>query len=98
MGKIDWNEDERRRRRGNLKLEFDIEAISGPNTPDGKSVRGVLGGTAECVVGGGKTMASPKTKISTTFKKISPDDRMALNILDGASPSKTKRFRPKTRR
>lgn len=51
------------------------------------------GGTSAC-----KSIASPKTKISTTFKKISPDDRTALNILDGASPSKTKRFRPKTRR
>lgn len=81
-GKIDWNEEERRCRKDNMKLDFDIEPKD--------SVRG----GARMV----RSMASPKTKISTTFKKISPDDRTALDILDGASPSKTKRFRPKTRR
>ena len=74
LGRLDWNEEERRRRRNTLKLELEAGEANG------------------------KSIASPKTKISTTFKKISPDDRTALNILDGASPSKTKRFRPKTRR
>lgn len=79
-----------------MKLEFDIDSVSGAATPSGPSAAAAVGGGGGG--GNGKSMASPKTKISTTFKKISPDDRTALNILDGASPSKTKRFRPKTRR
>lgn len=45
-----------------------------------------------------KSLTSPIKKPTTTFKQISPDDRNALNVLDGASPNKGKRFRPKGRR
>lgn len=46
-----------------------------------------------------KCLTSPiKKPLNATFKQISPDDRTALNILDGTSPNKTKRLRPKTRR
>lgn len=46
----------------------------------------------------GKSLTSPVTKPSIAFKKISPEDRVALNILDGTSPNKGRRFRPKTKR
>lgn len=45
-----------------------------------------------------KSLTSPTKKPSPAFKQISPDDRTALNILDGTNPNKTKRIRPKTRR
>lgn len=45
-----------------------------------------------------KSLTSPSKKTSPAFKQISPDDRAALNTLDGTNPSKTKRVRPKTRR
>lgn len=45
-----------------------------------------------------KCLTSPVKKPGTSFKQISPDDRTALNILDGTSPNKAKRLRPKTRR
>lgn len=45
-----------------------------------------------------KSLTSPITKSTATFKQISPDDRTAMNILDGTSPNKAKRLRPKTRR
>lgn len=46
-----------------------------------------------------KCLTSPiKKQTTSTFKQISPDDRTALNILDGTSPNKSKRLRPKTRR
>ncbi|XP_055684910.1 uncharacterized protein LOC129791033 isoform X2 [Lutzomyia longipalpis] len=70
----DWNDEERRRKKGTMKLDFDKDAA------------------AE------KTYTSPHAKSGAVFKQISPDDRTALNILDGTSPSKAKRFRPKTRR
>ena len=70
----DWSEDERRRKKGNFKLEFD--SGSKPAAVATPLVRPLVSG----------------------IKKISPDDKVALNILDGASPSKQKRFRPKTRR
>lgn len=70
----DWSEDERRRKKGNFKLEFDTG--SKPAAATTPLVRPIVSG----------------------LKKISPDDKVALNILDGASPSKQKRFRPKTRR
>lgn len=44
-----------------------------------------------------KSLTSP-TKKPICFKRISPDDRNALHILDGTSAAKTKRIRPKTRR
>lgn len=44
-----------------------------------------------------KSLTSP-TKKPICFKRISPDDRTALHILDGTSQAKTKRIRPKTRR
>lgn len=44
-----------------------------------------------------KSIASP-TKKPICFKRISPDDRAALHVLDGTSTTKTKRIRPKTRR
>lgn len=44
------------------------------------------------------SLTSPLIRQSGVAKKISPDDKAALNILDGASPSKQKRFRPKTRK
>uniref|UniRef100_A0A1B0EY92 Uncharacterized protein n=1 Tax=Phlebotomus papatasi TaxID=29031 RepID=A0A1B0EY92_PHLPP len=70
----DWNDEERRRKKGAMKLEFEKES------------------PAE------KTFTSPHSKPGSAFKQISPDDRTALNILDGTSPSKAKRLRPKTRR
>ncbi|GAB0091358.1 uncharacterized protein DMENIID0001_061920 [Sergentomyia squamirostris] len=72
----DWNEDERRRKKGALKLEFEKD------------------------IPVEKSFTSPHGKPSSAFKQISPDDRTALNILDGTSPSKgpVKRLRPKTRR
>lgn len=42
------------------------------------------------------TMTTPKA--IPAFKQISPDDRIALNTLDGANACKSKRIRPKTRR
>lgn len=47
-----------------------------------------------------KALTSPLLRQpSPGFKKISPDDKSALNVLDGTSPSKQyKRFRPKTRK
>lgn len=45
-----------------------------------------------------KSLTSPITKSAASFKQISPDDRTAMNILDGTSPNKAKRLRPKTRR
>lgn len=44
-----------------------------------------------------KSLTSP-TKKPICFKRISPDDRTALHILDGTSQAKSKRIRPKTRR
>lgn len=70
----DWNEEERRRRRSNMKLDIERENL--------------------------RALTSPIKKPSPgTFKQISPEDRTAMNILDGASPNKAgKRFRPKVRR
>ncbi len=69
----DWSEEERRRKKGNFKLEFDKEVKT--------------------------TIISPNLRQTTpAIKKLSPEDKTALNILDGASPTKTKRFRPKTRK
>uniref|UniRef100_A0A182F5V9 Uncharacterized protein n=1 Tax=Anopheles albimanus TaxID=7167 RepID=A0A182F5V9_ANOAL len=47
-----------------------------------------------------KTYTTPMLRQpSPGFKKLSPEDKSALNVLDGASPSgKAKRFRPKTRK
>lgn len=45
-----------------------------------------------------KSLTSPSKNPIPVFKQISPDDRAAMNILDGANPSKGKRIRPKTRR
>lgn len=54
-----------------------------------------------------KSLTSPTTTTTTAiatpkpvaaFKQISPDDRVALNTLDGANATKSKRIRPKTRR
>ncbi|XP_062705676.1 uncharacterized protein LOC109409200 isoform X4 [Aedes albopictus] len=46
-----------------------------------------------------KTYTTPMRQPSPGFKKLSPEDKGALNVLDGASPSsKQKRFRPKTRK
>ncbi|CRK87140.1 CLUMA_CG000949, isoform A [Clunio marinus] len=70
----DWSEDERIRKKGNFKLEFDKDAAKAQSM-------------------------SPFTRPSTTTKKVSPDDKALMNILDGTSPSKQhKRFRPKTRK
>lgn len=47
------------------------------------------------------TMSTSTTTATTptaAYKQISPDDRVAMNVLDGTSPNKAKRFRPKTRR
>lgn len=70
----DWSEDERRRKKGNFKLEFEKDSIK-------------------------PSLTSPLLRQTGVAKKISPDDKTALNILDGASPSKQqKRFRQKTRK
>lgn len=69
----DWSEDERRRKKGNFKLEFEKDLLK-------------------------SSLTTPLVRPSGVAKKISPDDKTALNILDGASPSKQKRFRPKTRK
>jgi hypothetical protein len=70
----DWSEDERRRKKGNFKLEIEKDSIK-------------------------TSLASPLVRASGVAKKISPDDKAALNVLDGTSPSKQpKRFRPKTRK
>lgn len=45
-----------------------------------------------------KSLTSPANKTVPLFKQISPEDRIAMNTLDGANPNKTKRIRPKTRR
>jgi hypothetical protein len=71
----DWCEDERRRKKGNFKLDVEKE---------GK----ISSGTSSAFV-----------RPSGVLKKISPDDKTALNLLDGTSPSKQKpRFRGKTRK
>lgn len=69
----DWSEEERRRKKGNFKLEIEKEMMK-------------------------SSLTTPLIRPSGVAKKISPDDKAALNILDGASPSKQKRFRPKTRK
>lgn len=71
----DWSEEERRRKKGTFKLEFEKDSIK-------------------------PAIASPLLlrQPGAAIKKISPDDKVAMNILDGASPSKQKRFRPKTRK
>lgn len=72
----EWTEDERRRKKGNFKLEFE---------KNGKN--------------GSKSITSPVLKPSQIgFKQISPEDRNALNVLDGTSPSKGRRFRSKGKR
>lgn len=69
----DWSEDERRRKKGNFKLEIDKDPVK-------------------------PSLTSPLLRQSGVAKKISPEDKAALNVLDGTSPSKQKRFRPKTRK
>jgi hypothetical protein len=70
----DWSEDERRRKKGNFKLEIEKDSIK-------------------------TSLASPLVRVAGVAKKISPEDKAALNVLDGTSPSKQpKRFRPKTRK
>lgn len=74
----DWNEEDRRRKKGNFKLEFDGKDPSKQQPP---------------------SLAAPFTRPTGAIKKISPDDKAALNVLDGTSPSKAKpRFRAKTRK
>ncbi|KAG5684041.1 hypothetical protein PVAND_013294 [Polypedilum vanderplanki] len=70
----EWNEEERRRKKGNFKLEIDKESKM--------------------------PLSSSFARTSTSvLKKMSPDDKSSLNVLDGTSPSKQKtRFRPKTRK
>lgn len=68
----EWTEDERRRKKGNFKLEFEKN--------------------------GAKSLTSPVPKTQIGFKQISPEDRNALNVLDGTSPSKGRRFRSKGKR
>lgn len=68
----EWTEDERRRKKGNFKLEFEKN--------------------------GTKSLTSPMPKTQIGFKQISPEDRNALNVLDGTSPSKGRRFRSKGKR
>lgn len=71
----DWNEEDRRRKKGNFKLEF-----------EGKDSSKTI-----------STLPSPRP--TGAIKKVSPDDKAALNVLDGTSPSKQKpRFRGKTRK
>ncbi|KAL7032345.1 hypothetical protein ACKWTF_007294 [Chironomus riparius] len=71
----EWNEEERRRKKNNFKLEIEKDSSSK------------------------MTMPSNLAKPCGVLKKISPEDKTALNILDGASPSKQKpRFRGKTRK
>jgi len=70
----DWSEEERRRKKGNFKLEFEKDSMMKTS------------------------LTSPLIRQAGVIKKISPDDKAALNVLDGASPSKQKRFRPKTRK
>lgn len=70
----DWSEDERKKKKGNFKLEFEKDSMK-------------------------TSLTSPLLRQTGVAKKISPDDKTALNILDGASPSKQqKRFRQKTRK
>jgi hypothetical protein len=46
-----------------------------------------------------KSLISPSLRHATAaIAKKSPEDKSALNVLDGTSPSKQKRFRPKTRK
>lgn len=45
-----------------------------------------------------ESLTSPTNKQCTSFKRISPNDKTALQILDGGTQAKTKRIRPKTRR
>lgn len=52
-----------------------------------------------------KSLTSPMRRTTTDtaksgggFKQISPDDPAAMNVLDGTSPIKTRRFRPKAKR
>jgi hypothetical protein len=69
----DYSEEERRKKKGNFKLDFEKDPLKTPIT---------------------SSLVKP---LST--KKISPEDKIALNTLDGASPSKQKpRFRQKTRK
>lgn len=72
----EWNEEERRRKKNNFKLEIEKDSSSKMTMPS--------------------NLAKPSSGV---LKKISPEDKTALNILDGASPSKQKpRFRGKTRK
>lgn len=75
--------NEEERRRRKEKMRLDIEK---------ENMKSLTSPTTTTTT----TMSTPKTVAA--FKQISPDDRIALNTLDGANASKSKRIRPKTRR
>lgn len=75
--------NEEERRRRKEKMQLDIER------ENMKSLTSPMRRTTAEVTKGGS---------GGGFKQISPDDPAAMNVLDGTSPIKTRRFRPKAKR
>ncbi|XP_055386242.1 mucin-2-like [Condylostylus longicornis] len=94
-------EEERRRRRNNMKLDIERENLRALTSPIKKPTSSSSSiQTQQQQSQQQQTTPSTKTTPTSGTGIISPEDRTtaALNILDGTSPNKMKRFRPKIKR